>query len=1195
MNGGVQLSLGPTGARPKPLFPSHIIEELTSLPGAPTLEASAELLERLETIWLRERETLVTANEAQTENRWIHPIVETLGFAWIVRPAAELGGRAVELDMALYGDDERRLAAERLSGTVRFDGAWAIVEAKRFERDLDTRRAAGARSEDPVAQTIQYLAATGVRWAILTNGRLWRLYGAEGDLVEGACHETDLVAAVEGRDAAAIRTFLMLFGRDAYVPGHDGRNRLDALLEQSLAREVEVGEALERQVYRAVPLLAQGLLGDDEPNEANLTSAFEHALVLLFRLLFCLHAEDRGLLPVDNSHYRHYSVRERRARIAGDVDSGRRYSGRSEDLFNDLRGLFSIVNRGDSDLGVNEYDGGLFDNADRPWLEERAVPDSLLAPALDCMFRVSGRQVDYADLSVRHLGTIYEQLLAYRLVRTEDGLELIPSDERHDSGSYFTPEFVVDEIIEQTLGPLLGRVSGEIADAGLAGEEALEAFLRVKVLDPAMGSGHFLISAAAFIAQQIANDPAYADGDHARDDLMRLAAERCIYGVDLNPMAVELARVALWLATVRGDRPLTFLGNLRVGNSLVGSSVSEMLTGGDTVFADQLAREAHELLDLHQRSQAVVDETADGAHEKQRLAAVAAALREPLERMADERLAPRFTGVGDSPFFHWEIEFPEVFLDDGGLPLADGGFDAVVGNPPYVRIQRLGRELASYARAVYRTASGSFDVYVPFIERAIDLLGPRGRLGFIVPSKFQRLAYGARLRELLSEGRMVERIVDFQHAQVFPGATNYTCILVADRAGTDDLGFEQVSGTYGEVRRCLARPAGDRVVERYPTSSLDADPWVLATGEEARLLNVLRDRGTPLEDCCQQIFTGLQTSADAVYIVEDRGTVQGLQRVYSRASDRELDLEPDLLRPLASGGEVGRYAFELQGRLLLFPYRPDSDRGMAAVTEEELSALPLTQSYLQEHEVLLRGRERGRMDSDGWWAYVYPKSLAAHQHPKLGVPRLCERLRAAADPYGGIHLDNVDVNGILPATDVASLATLAAAINTKALDWVFRRYSVPFRGAYFSANKQFISHLPVPHAEDSRLESLGRQLIAVAAAISDERRGFLVWLSDSIRLPLTGLAGINTVRRFVDAAFQELLAAVQQNDVGSPSDLRSRAFVDALRAEWNAATARIAEHRATFAPLEAEAETLVYDLFHLTHKQRALIDAEYPS
>jgi len=235
------------------------------------------------------------------------------------------------------------------------------------------------------------------------------------------------------------------------------------------------------------------------------------------------------------------------------------------------------------------------------------------------------------------------------------------------------------------------------------------------------------------------------------------------------------------------------------------------------------------------------------------------------------------------------------------------------------------------------------------------------------------------------------------------------------------------------------------------------------------------------------------------------------------------------------------------------------------------------------------------MDRDGWWAYVYPKSLGAHEHPKLGVPRLCERLRAAADPTGGIHLDNVDVNGILPSADGIPLAALATALNSRSLDWAFRRHSVPFRGAFFSANKQFIAHLPIPTDGHQQLDRFGLLLVTTAAAISDERGGFLAWLRDTIGAPLTGLAGITTIRAFADVTFQEFLAALQQNDSRVPSDLRSRAFVDALRTEWTSATARVAEHRAALTALEAQADTLVYDLFELTDEQRARIDAEYPS
>lgn len=199
------------------------------------------------------------------------------------------------------------------------------------------------------------------------------------------------------------------------------------------------------------------------------------------------------------------------------------------------------------DLGVNEYDGGLFSAAAHPWLVGRSVPDRLLAPALDGLYRAVGQQVDYRDLSPRHLGTIYDRLLDFRLEEVTGALVLRGAGGQHDTGSYYTPSHVVDAIVEATLEPLLARRSEANVQLGLRGNDALESFLELRVLDPAVGSGHFLVAAAAYIAQYVATDPTY-DGELAMTYIQRLVAERCLYGVDLNAMAVELARLSLWLS-----------------------------------------------------------------------------------------------------------------------------------------------------------------------------------------------------------------------------------------------------------------------------------------------------------------------------------------------------------------------------------------------------------------------------------------------------------------------------------------------------------------------------------------------------------------------------------------------------------------------------------------------------------------------
>jgi hypothetical protein len=520
------------------------------------------LFAQLRDLWEHERAGLRSANEAQTEERFIQPILRALGFSYTVQVGLRTGTGRRQPDYALFLSDDRRREADRLAGRARFAHAVAVADAKRFDRPLD-RQAGG---EDPVAQIVNYVLLARCPWGVLTNGRRWRLYGAAGDLVEGACYEIDLPALLEGGTERDFRYFAAFFSAHSFAPDQRGRSFLDRALEESTANAVAVGQALEQQVFSAVPRIAQGLLGEEDRSEVTLAKAFDHALVLLYRLLFCLHAEARRLLPVDNPHYAHYSLRIQKEELARDLDGGRVFSDRSDDLYNDLRALFRIVDRGEPALGVNEYNGGLFSPSRHPYFEGRSVPDALLAPALDGLYRVGGEFVDYRELSVRHLGTIYERLLQFRLAAPDNLLQLVRAPGRRESGSYFTPEHVVDRIVERTLEPILEARSRAVQEAGQRDEEALEAFLHLRILDPAMGSAHFLVGACAYIAQYIATDPSYG-GSLSLEEIQRLVAERCLYGVDINPLAVELAQLSLWLTTVREEEPLTRSRSRRASRS----------------------------------------------------------------------------------------------------------------------------------------------------------------------------------------------------------------------------------------------------------------------------------------------------------------------------------------------------------------------------------------------------------------------------------------------------------------------------------------------------------------------------------------------------------------------------------------------------------------------------------------------------
>ncbi|MDQ3571458.1 MAG: Eco57I restriction-modification methylase domain-containing protein [Actinomycetota bacterium] len=1155
-----------------------------------------ELLGSIHQLWEREGPALPQHNEAQLEEHFVQPILDLLGHAWTPQAGYSAAtGRSVP-DYALFLSDDARLAAAELprNSLDRFHDAAALAEAKEFERPFNTRRG-GRLNEDPHAQVLRYLKDTRVGWGILTNGRWWRLYSYE-TATQGPYYGVDLLALLGRGDPDEFRRFAAFFSRAAFEPDERGLCLLDRMFREAERSAVAVGDALERQVFDAVPLLATGLLGAEDRSDTTLEVAFEHSLVFLYRMLFCLHAESRELLPLENPHYEPQSLMHLRREVADHLDRGVAYSERQDRLYNLLRALFRIVDEGEPAFGVNAYNGGLFSPKEHPYFEGRAIPDPKMAPAIDLLSRIDGEFVDFRELSVRHLGTIYEKLLAYRLADEGGTVALEESPLKHRTGSYFTPERVVDAIVARTLEPVLLKTSAQISEGGLTGPAALERFLKLTVCDPAAGSGHFLVAAVEHIAVFIATDPSY--GEHEGDELIeldeirRLVAERCMYGVDINPMAVELSRLSLWLATVDRQQPLTFLENLRVGNSIVGTSVRDLLEGGESVFSSALARSAEDLLRRRAEIVAQPSTTTDEVREKEQIAEAAQVLRDPIEEFADETLDVALDDpeIGDP--FHWEVEFPEVFLTAAGAPRDEAGFDAIVGNPPYIQIQSLGRATAEFCRRRYDSAGGSFDAYIVFLERGLELLSGGGRLGFIVPNKFTKLEMAAGLRALLAERGLVEEMLDFGDAQLF-GATNYTAILILDSSG---------ERTTLEYRRLSCAIDGDpiaQIEETEPSEFEFADlceaPWMLVTPSEGRVLEAAQRDSEPLGEVAAGIFTGLQTNADDIYIVEDLGESRGLRRVRSKASDRVIELEPDLLHPLASGPDVERYSFTPLRHLLLFPYRRTDAGEMELVPWNRIEELAYTARYLREHEDALRGRERRRMDHDRWYAYVYPKSLGLHEYPKLGVAATVRRLEVAGDLKGAIYFHNVRVNGILAAESGPGLEALLVMLNSRLLDYLFRLHSVPFANQHFAANKQFIAPLPIktPVDDGALLEDLGRSLHRLAAEMGQERQSFLDWLGDRVGADPRSLPGKTKFAAYDALAVGELLQLLGRSAGRLRLDPGSRAFRNQFVQEHSASVEKLGGLSSDLTRLEREADRLVYDTYGIVEADRRLIDAQY--
>ncbi len=559
-------------------------------------------------------------------------------------------------------------------------------------------------------------------WIIVTNGRLWRLYSRHAHARATNFYEVDLVEALTASGDTdpneAFRYWWLFFRPDAYAGPRarraEGGCWLDRIFRGSRDYAKRLGDRLKDRIFVTIfPHLAQGFLADrtgrlgqeGSPTEGELTDVFEATLTLLYRLLFLLYAESRDLLPVREAPYGVASLKKIKEEIAdkggvalGEVAErlGKSYSSDETTLYDRLGRLFEAMDRGDPVLNVPTYNGGLFNTAPSSldgrdqriarFLVDHKVPNRHLAQAIDRLARDQDERtlglvfIDFKSLEVRHLGSIYEGLLEFKLKIAEDDLttqaeknqekyiplskakakrgkpadvvvrkgEVYLSNDKADrkaSGSYYTPDPIVEYIVAQTLGPVLEEkldaLRGEFRevrktyDRYLANEKArpspgvdpknqeslrgfvaektynthknlVERLFDLKVLDPAMGSGHFLVEAVDFITDRLITflnafpiNPVIHDLERTRNSILgslgeqgvtvdpakltdinllkRHVLKRCIYGVDLNPMAVELAKVSLWLDAFTLGAPLSFLDHhLRCGNSLIGATFDDL-------------------------------------------------------------------------------------------------------------------------------------------------------------------------------------------------------------------------------------------------------------------------------------------------------------------------------------------------------------------------------------------------------------------------------------------------------------------------------------------------------------------------------------------------------------------------------------------------------------------------------------------
>jgi hypothetical protein len=822
-------------------------------------------------IWTRQLQALRARGEAFTCSSLLEPIMDRLGWKRIPQQSMPTGFVTRKRpDYCLFASENGFAAAAQADPNTLFRLSETVLEAKQYGHPLDRISTRETPGWFPSQQIQDYLShakdAAGRRffnWAILTNGIVWRLYTDRSAV--GAYFAFHLVRGDQICSLQEFRTFVTLFRASSFQRAEDGSCFLDEVREQSLRLQGDLETNLRKRIFSVLEDVGTGFVNVEENHltEADYAEVYNNALTFLYRLLFVLYAESRGLLPV-KSHgsgaNRRYLNEFSLARLVERLRDRTQYTDDAfTTLYDDLLRLFHLINgthpRQNQSLGVTRYNGGLFNPDLHPKLESWKIGDASLANVLRQLIfaqppaRPGARQgqfstdeaIDYSTLEVRQLGDIYEGLLGAHFVRVNDRLELRNQNgKNHRHGIFYTPDWVVQFLIRETLTPILDRLhaSPEVqrAIAAQSSERRRDnsfAFgvLKLNLVDPAMGSGHFLVRATEWLADRIMQHPTtrpmteqiVAQGTRrvTREEILargkipvapgvsqeqaevaywrRRVVEACIYGVDINSMAVELAKLSLWLTCIAADEPLNFLDHhLRHGNALLGVAPDELRRApvlgvageehsfefGENLHATLAAviqqalaieGEASTEMEIVKRKERQWREARrklqpflDLAHlwlaglsgvpvdeinylQAARLLITPDALDADAKREARRFLASIKTALDAKNSalvpFHWRLEFPDVFYNETGTPLADSGFDALLGNPPYISTHTSMTE--GWRDVLERRAGYLEDLYVHFTDFGFQLLRPNGGFGFIVSDTFFTLATKLRMRQLL--------------------------------------------------------------------------------------------------------------------------------------------------------------------------------------------------------------------------------------------------------------------------------------------------------------------------------------------------------------------------------------------------------------------------------------------------------------
>lgn len=940
-------------------------------------------------------------------------VIQGEGEAWTLHAEQAISDHGGTADgaLGLFSATETLRGKPKLMGRV-----VAPIELKGTKTNLD-RRPAGRR-ESPVEQGWRYANYTeGCQWVIVSNYRETRLYNTGKT---PAYYERFLLKDLA--DPAEFQKLYFLLCAGHFLPSDqspDARSTLDRLLKRSDKAERDISHELYAE-YQNIRIILVNHLLHSGPEGAGRDVLVEKAQKLLDRVLFIAFCEDRGLLP------------EKTIKDAHDHQSP--YAPSS--IWERYKAVFRWVDKGNDDPPISGYNGGLF-KLD-PLLDEQIdIPDQI------CEELARIARYDFnSEVSVDVLGHIFEQSITdlEEFKANLDGEEFDRKQgKRKKTGVFYTPAFITQYIVDLALGGYLRRKEAELrddldvddipkshtkkrakAELDLYRTYRDQVLAKTRVLDPACGSGAFLIAAYDFLLNEykrVSEITSSIEWDLHKSryepmdlfGLNKTILNQNLFGVDLSRESVEITKLSLWLQTAEEGKQLTYLDdNIRQGNSIVNDPE-----------VDPLA-------------------------------------------------------------FGWRAEFPEVF--------ADGGFDVVIGNPPYVRQEELS-PIKLYLQDHYASYDGVADLYVYFYERGVELLRPGGMLSYIVTNKWLRSGYGENLRDFFAQNTVVEQIVDFGHAKsIFPDADVFPCIISLRSPQAE------VEPEAGEAQVCTVprEKLADINLTQYvsehgygvPRSRYSNEPWSLEHPDVEKLMDKIKERGVPLAE-----FTGVKPY---------RGVLTGLNAAFlidTATKEKLVAKDPksaEIIKPYLRGQDIKRWSPHWAGLWMIFARRGIDIDAYPAVKEHLLGFKEQLEPRPDDWDVEENGKWPGRKPGSYKW-YEIQDAIAYHalfDNPKIFYQEIQFHPSFCLDENGIIANNKVF---LLPSDDLYTLGLLCSPL----LWWHNWRYLPHMKDEALSPSGYIMANLPIAEPTASirtQVEEAVSRLVELHRVNQAAAREVLDWL-----------------------------------------------------------------------------------------------------